>query len=1517
MTNQWTPPARSTLPPSQHTDRSQPFGAPLPPGFPPLRRSRGETVGATDVDLGALSAASPERFAAVEAAANQWASQLVDLTGRNNLLYFRDLKLGTMDLESAPEDALLDVLAGRPIRLKRLVPDPDARLLAARRARTIHNRAQEHFEERGLETLFLACGTATWTSQRSSATPAAPVLLCPARLVPIGAAQDEFELSITGDAEVNQALLHIMDVDFGVRCDPEELLSIAGIDGAIDTVDELEVAFRWLTNHAAAVQGFSIEPRFVLATFAYAKLPMVKDLADSVEAMVGHDLIAALAGDPAAQAAIRHRRAPVEVTAPNHVPPGNEFLVLDADASQNYAINKVLAGQDLVVKGPPGTGKSQTIANLISTLVAHGRRVLFVAEKRAAIEAVLRRLDDVGLADLVLDLHGGTASKREIAQHLTKSLDTNASIARPDLEVEHRRLVVRREELNGHVESLHCVRKPWDVTLFAAHTRLIELGERAATPVRFRGRDLGMLTAAVHRQAQANLRDYVGRGGLAIASDERSPWSKARIVSSEHAMGVQRLLDRLATRTLPESLQRLHDAARATGLRPATRLSEWSQHVAVWQAVAAVQETFEAELWSEPLNERVPTLYPLAGGAGARMAAAIGNGQYRAARKRIRSLLRPDLKLPAAKLHQRLSEASECRDRWDSLAADGTIPSVPDDLEALVAALGAANDDLEQLAAHLGSGKIDGRADDVQGRVGRLRADTATLARLPQLAGLKRELHAVGLEPFLSTLSSRTSVADALAALEHTWLQSIVEHVRLSDTRVGGFDGAQHARTVDEFRAADRRHVRTTAQRVRRLVAEQAVAAEDEYEEQATLIRSQAARKRGHRSVRDLFRAAPEMLTALKPCWAMSPLVVSPLLPSNRPYFDVVIFDEASQVRPAEAMPAILRGRSVVVAGDEQQLPPTAFFASSDADGQEMEGRVTVDAGFESILEAMLPFIDSRMLGWHYRSRDERLIAFSNAHLYDKSMTTFPGVSGPETLKHVLVPFQRGRPGSEDSASAEVERVVELILEHAEERPEQSLGVIAMGIKHADRIEVRLWESLRDRPELNDFFNETRPERFFVKNLERVQGDERDAIILTVGYGKSSDGRMLYRFGPLNQEGGERRLNVAVTRAKARMTLVSSFSSADLDPDRTTARGAELLRLYLQYAECGGQRLDRQAREAPELNAFEIDIRDALTRAGIPLVCQHGASGFRIDFAAKHPTQPGRLVLAIEADGASYHSSATARDRDRLRQDHLERLGWRFHRIWSYDWFSNRESEIAKAVAAYQHAVAASEAPPPERPVLSDAEPRHDVVPSRGPRPPVFTTGRIDDLTDNELRAIVRWVESDTLLRTEDALVAEVMRACGFERCGRKIVDRITEAIRDVRGIPRSVPEPAPRNVAFSPSRIALADIEVVGESFYMDALRRIVGADAARTDMRIRVPVQATLVPEPGNPYDRNAVAVHVRGHKVAYLARTEATRYQRAIQALPGRRVSTHAQIVGSGDRLGVSLKLPDPRQLQAWVG
>jgi very-short-patch-repair endonuclease len=274
--------------------------------------------------------------------------------------------------------------------------------------------------------------------------------------------------------------------------------------------------------------------------------------------------------------------------------------------------------------------------------------------------------------------------------------------------------------------------------------------------------------------------------------------------------------------------------------------------------------------------------------------------------------------------------------------------------------------------------------------------------------------------------------------------------------------------------------------------------------------------------------------------------------------------------------------------------------------------------------------------------------------------------------------------------------------------------VIALGLRHAERIDDALRDALADHQDLEDFFAEDRSEPFFVKNLERVQGDERDAIILSIGYGKHPDGRMRYQWGPLLRDGGERRLNVAATRAKHRLTLVSSFSSRDVDPERLTKAGARLLAEYLEYASSGGVPLGSSAADG-EPNPFEADVAKRLAACGIAVVPQYGVGGYRVDFAATHPDDPERMVLAIEADGDSYYGSGSVRDRDRLRKEHLERLGWRFHRLWSTNWFLDPQAEVAKLRKAYEEAIEASG---PRRPRPPEPEPPSRQVAPREPTAP-------------------------------------------------------------------------------------------------------------------------------------------------------------------------------------------------------
>jgi very-short-patch-repair endonuclease len=374
-------------------------------------------------------------------------------------------------------------------------------------------------------------------------------------------------------------------------------------------------------------------------------------------------------------------------------------------------------------------------------------------------------------------------------------------------------------------------------------------------------------------------------------------------------------------------------------------------------------------------------------------------------------------------------------------------------------------------------------------------------------------------------------------------------------------------------------------------------------------------------------------------------------------------------------------------------------------------------------------------------------VAFSNDRIYGGALTTFPGVARDDVLRHVVV-GQDGN-GAGDGVSAEVTEVVRLVLDHARTRPGESLGVIALGVKHAERIDAALRSALaaatappaplaspsgsagstgvaavaaaaaaRDAArDLEAFFAETGspeagPEPFFVKNLERVQGDERDAIIISVGYGKHPDGRMRYQWGPLLRDGGERRLNVAATRARRRLTVVSSFSSHDVDPSRLTAPGARMLAEYLEYARAGGVPVAAAgyARQPPDgggtgryapdgsggdADAFHADVAARLAELGITVVPQYGVGGYRVDFAAAHPDDPSRMILAIEADGAGYRNSGSVRDRDRLRKEHLERLGWQVHRLWSTAWFTDPAGELAKLRAAFDSAVSAAPPSPP------------------------------------------------------------------------------------------------------------------------------------------------------------------------------------------------------------------------------
>jgi very-short-patch-repair endonuclease len=609
------------------------------------------------------------------------------------------------------------------------------------------------------------------------------------------------------------------------------------------------------------------------------------------------------------------------------------------------------------------------------------------------------------------------------------------------------------------------------------------------------------------------------------------------------------------------------------------------------------------------------------------------------------------------------------------------------------------------------------------------------------------------------------------------WLDALHQKVPILAT----FATDTHERLLARFAQLDRLSIRSTPGRVRgRLLTNSTRPRTRDGAPDASelgILLREVNKKRRHLPLRHLFRQIPAILPRIKPCLMMSPLAVSTYLDTPELSFDIVIFDEASQVRPHDAVCAIYRSKQLVVGGDPKQLPPTDFFTRTGEDVDEAPTEESGTGSFESLLDVCLSLgLTRKRLRWHYRSRREGLIAFSNRFFYDGKLVTFPSAdeaTGP-SVQFVKVVDGHFKDGVNP---VEARRVASLVMEHARTTPDRSLGVIAFSQRQQDRILAELETLRRAQTDTEPFFADDRADPFFVKNLENVQGDERDAIFLSVGYGPDDTGKVAMRFGPLNRDGGERRLNVAVTRARWAMTVVASMTASDVDLSRTAAEGAKMLKAFLDYAERGPKALAEAVTDANQRDAdspFEQEVGDELTRRGLVIQRQVGCGGYLIDIAITDPQKGGKYLLGVECDGATYHSAATARDRDRLRQAVLEGLGWRLVRVWSSDWVRDRDKQVQRILAALE----AAKKPKP------DAKPDTDIekLPVVNWRPPKTTKQEFDSIEVVPDAAIV---EAITATLTEfgsmpaEDLIAAVSKRLGFKRTGPKIHDRIANSIND------------------------------------------------------------------------------------------------------------------------------------------
>ena len=865
------------------------------------------------------------------------------------------------------------------------------------------------------------------------------------------------------------------------------------------------------------------------------------------------------------------------------------------------------------------------------------------------------------------------------------------------------------------MDALHAVRAPWGVSAHEAQEALVELGTRTPPPtchVRLGSRDLAGMSRTRAVELGRRLRDAAGLGAWTRDGDD--PWFGARILSGDDASRALDITTRHSTSGLDDAARQLNRILSESHVPEANSLEDWKSAFATMSSVRETLEVFRPEVFDIPLKEHI---------------AATATRDWREARdvemgwldrwkirRQTKRLLRPGR--PPANLHEELVVGERAaralvrarRRRWT--ARDLTAPR---------RGAGAAR------RAH-GRPRVARRRGcrsgptaqtltslplrDLRDRLAALASRPDRIAVLPQVTTALDELRAAGLGPVVDDLAARGVPTDRSRPRSSTsGGPRSRQEITVRDPAYGAHDGEGLRRDVAEFAEADRAHLAATVARVRAAVARNVREVLADHPAHEALVRAEAGKARRHRPLRDLMPQAATTLTAIKPCWAMSPLVVASTLPPGR-WFDVVIFDEASQVQPAQAISAISRARQVVVAGDERQLPPTNFFTvvSDDEPDAGAADRRDADRGLRvgarragrrpADPQPHLALPQPRRAPHRLRQRRRCTTGVSRPSPArpSSSAVTFEPVDGQAVVQPGVDTIETtdGRSAASSSSSSSTPAP----------GPTESLGVIALGIKHADRLE----EALRRRPAHGarrspPSSTTPRDERFFVKNLERVQGDERDAIILSIGYGKTPHGRVLHRFGPLNIEGGERRLNVAITRARCRMTVVSALRAVDLDPSRLKARGALMLRDFLAYAE-GRRRAPatrtRSSRPPPSrATRCATTSRSACAATGSPSTRTTAPRATASTSRSRTPTTVAVALIAVETDGERYAALRSTRDRDRLRPEQLARLGWVHERVWSTDVFRDPAREIARIVT-----LARSSPPPAESPATPSTQRR-------------------------------------------------------------------------------------------------------------------------------------------------------------------------------------------------------------------
>ncbi len=1236
---------------------------------------------------------APSAGELVAEAAARWRAALADLAGASALDDIGALGDAVVDLTAAHPSGIAQLFAGRTTRLSNLFREGASLPIARRHARAVALHALDHEQQYGVPSTYLAIGVATWFGGAKTAHPGdvgalaratnperphhvvfgsaedtvryrAPVLLRPITITARGSGGNDYDLTLEPSVEVNPVLARTLR-DHGALIDPLALARATFNGSGFDPGDVLATIASF---GRAVLTDFELTQEVLAGTFVHPGHVLADDLRDWGTELAEHDVVAALAGAPDALLAATPT---LPIPRADDAEPARERGVGDLEPSQRHVVDVLATGTHLFVDSPTGADISGTVAAVVAEAAASGRTVLYVPGHRRTAEALMERLAALGLGGLVLDIEVGPDWRHRVSHRLLSAMAVESELLDTDAVARNRdALLGARAQLSGYITSLHLIRDTWGVSAYDALQALARLTAHRPGPATTVRLDPEVALAADAGRRQMLAADLTRAAELGAFTEQANStsWYGAALHSDAEAREALARVERLHTHTLPQLREQVADVAKTTGLVAATTLRQWGDQLRMLGGMRETLDVFQPMIFERTAQDMVEATASKQWRAD--HGVDMGWFARRRLRRRAKDMLRPGSRVDD--MHAYLIKVQAQRAVWQEQCPRGGWPVLPEGLASIEDTFEAVRIDLDEIAPVLadtpmGSDFIDRPLAQLAEQLATLRADQEDLTDLPARNVLLRRLIAAGLGGLLSDLIARRVPADLVAAeLDLAWWSSVFEAIRSEDPALADQDGAVLEALAGRFRELDRAHIDSLSGPVRVATHGHLGAVLRDHPEQAGELFQELLEGR-LTSVRDTAVRFPDVFPRLRPVAVVTPAQVPHVLPPSR-LVDLVVLDAVEHTPLESTISAIARGRQVVAFGD-------------------------LRAASTPTLRDLAQSLPRVSLATPASRRDPYLTAYLADHGYAGVLRPAPFPKA-EALIHFDVVDGTGMPdpatGAVETTQVEVDRVVEIAIEHAISRPEESFAIVAVTPAHADRVEEALQVEVRRNPALSAFFAASRVEPAVVTDLQGAAGLMRDAICLSIGFGRTPHGRVLHRFGVLNAPGGDALLLDALGAARRRLRVVSTFASADLDPQRLRGRGARMLAEVLELAQERAEAADQVVLgNGVDLGGYSdrlvLDLAERLWRAGLIVETDYGVGeGDRLPLVLGHPDLPGELLVAVLTDDDAYVSERSIRVRDRQLAERLERLGWVVAQVWSAAVFLDPVKEADRLRAVVQ-----------------------------------------------------------------------------------------------------------------------------------------------------------------------------------------------------------------------------------------